>query len=98
MIAGINVSVGGPSLGGGMNQQGVVAPNVALDPNTNSVIGASNQQNLQSQSSSVVNTIHQSIVSAANTVLTSTASSFVPQASHNTTSNSDINSNVSIFY
>lgn len=93
LVAGINVSVGS-SLGGSINQQGVVAPNVALDPNTNNVIGATNQPNLQSQSSAV-NAIHQTIVTAANTALTSTASTFAPLASH-TTSNSDINSNVSI--
>lgn len=85
LVSAINVSVGS-SLGGPINQQAVVAPNVALDPTTNSVIGGTNPSNLQSQTS-VVNTIHQAIVTAASSVLTSNTSTFPP--------NADINSNVS---
>lgn len=82
-----------PDIGAGMNQQGVVPPNVALDPSSNSVIGSANQPNLQNQTSAV-NTIHQTIVTATSTVLTSTPSPFATPASHSTP-NSDINSNVS---
>ena len=72
-------------MGPNLTRPGLAAPNVSLDPTTNSVMIGVSQANLQSQTSAG-NSIQQTVVAVSN-------SSF--SLNSHTTQNSNLNANVS---